>query len=255
MTVLGSTWLYYTLPCHYWALQLSTMALLGSTRLDHTVMTLFDSTTLYHGSTLLFHTLLHALYTMTLHLPPLDSTILYHGSTWVYWLLLYTVPWLYLALLDSTTVYHCYSWLYCTLLHQLYDGSTWFYLTLLDSTTLYLAFPWLSYIIPQLYLGFLDCTWIYTALYRDSTWLHCTLLQSTMPLLASTWFYCTLLWLYYIGSTWLYYTLPWLNLTLLYSTTLQLHYRQWWVATLKAGWVWPWNSTWQHRLHSVSCVN
>ena len=65
----------------------------------------------------------------------LTITTLYHGSTWVYLTLLgagstsnlggtvvagrlyYTLPWFYLALLDSTTLYHGSTWFYLNLVH------------------------------------------------------------------------------------------------------------------------------------------
>ena len=73
----------------------STMPLLGSTWLYHSLPWLnlipLDSTNFYHGSTSLYLTLLHS--TMA----PLGCIMALLGSTWLY----HTLPWLWLAVLHS----------------------------------------------------------------------------------------------------------------------------------------------------------
>ena len=149
IALLGCTCLYYTLS----------LFTLGSTCIDYPITWPFLGlpwlSILYHGSTLLYFTLL-------------QSTMSLLGSSSCY-----TLPWHYLALLDSTTLYHDYTWLYYTLLwlyvavlvcttYSLYHCSTWLYLSLLGSTEPHLT-P-LYHSVAQLYSTLLDSTWLYYTL-------------------------------------------------------------------------------------------
>ena len=138
MSLLDSTLHYYTLQwfymtllhsvCPYMILLHSTLALLDSTLLHFTIF-LLNCTTLYHGSTWLYHT------PQCLYLTTLPK---------------YSLPWFYLTLLyctvNPTTALLKFSMalLYSTLLYYtlplfylLYHTLPWLYLTLLPSSIFY----------------------------------------------------------------------------------------------------------------------
>ena len=111
--------------CLYLTLQHSSIALLGSTWLYNTLpwvcFVVREGTTLYYGTTCFCLTVLHSAVAL------LDSKTVYLGSSWLY----LTLPWLYLVLLDSTAIYHgstCMTlpWIHMAVLYftTLYHDST-----------------------------------------------------------------------------------------------------------------------------------
>ena len=153
MSLLGSTWLYYTLTWDYWTL-------LGSTWLYYSLPWLYsallDPTTLCHGSTWQQVTLLDCAMAL------LDPTTRHLASTGVYLTLLHSIMAL-LNWLQSTLAVLGSKWLYYTpallVSTPLFHGSTWLYLTLVHSTLAQLG--WLYHTLPRLYFALLDPTTFY----------------------------------------------------------------------------------------------
>ena len=214
-TTLSHAWLY--------------LALRHSAKLynSSTCMCLLDFTSLYHGSTWLYLTLLHSTIALLcstpalhyymlqrLYLALLDTTVLQStkallGFTCLY----YNLQWLYLTLLDSTTLDNGSTWVHLTLLHSIIAilGSTWSYYTQLCYTLPFTP-HWHYLTLLHLVMTLLGYTWPYYTL----PWLYIALLDSTSSIMALTclsytlqWFYLALTLLhptmdlqYLFGSTW-----------------------------------------------------
>ena len=124
----GYTSHYISLPLLYFTLCDTTLVYHCSTSLYQTQywcpIVLLHSTRLYVTLAWLYFTLQDSIHysTMALIITLLDSTLLYHGSTSMYQTLHYST----MALLHSTRLYITLVWLYFTLLDStlLYNGST-----------------------------------------------------------------------------------------------------------------------------------
>ena len=212
----GSTWLHCILQWIYWALYLdllhSNLALHGSHWLYYILPWLYLAITTRFclGSSWLSLTLKHS--TVVILTTP-HSTTLYHGSTYLYLTLLITTIGIFVTTTIGIPLQPCYTWLYLRVLHStlaLYCSTlVQSAMALLDSTMLYHGCTWGS--------TWLHCIlqWIYWALYLD-------LLHSNLALHGSHWLYYILPWLYLAITTRFCLGSSWLSLTLKHSTVVIL---------------------------------
>ena len=165
----------------------------------------------------LLHSTLHHITLPRLYFTLLDSTLLYHNST-SHYLSLITLPWIYFIPLDSTLLYSVSTSLYSTLHYS--TIATSLYLTLRYTTpalinSLNMILPCLFFTLPYSTFFYNGSTSLYTSFYMTLPCIYFTLHFFTMAPFHSS----------LLNSTSLYIT-PWstsLNLTLHYSTMVQLH--------------------------------